>query len=78
LAQAIRRSADQDSDLLADVPSVQAFFATVVSVNSPKLTLSWRGSVIPGRHGASYTPGVGDWALFLIINNQPCAIDLFA
>lgn len=70
LAQASRRFADKQSDRLADLPGLRGTFLTISSVTGG-VFVSWRGGdyqvakVLP-----SYTPGVGDRVLVLIIDDQ--------
>lgn len=74
LAQATRRFADGQSDRLADVPSVRAVLLSVTST-AGGLFLSWRGATVQATPCASYTPGVGDWVLCLLVDDQLIAVD---
>lgn len=67
LARVARRLADQTSERLTDRPT-QQFIATVAGT-SP-LTVSWRGSTLPARRHAAYTPAAGDRVACKLIDGQ--------
>lgn len=79
VARIARQFKDQQTDQIADVPSVRAMLATVTAVSGGTVTVSWRGSQLTaGGVLASYTPAVNDRVLAFLVDNQLIVIDLIA
>lgn len=75
LQRAARRFADAQTDRLAAMPSVRAALCTVSSTTGG-LFVSWRtGTYQATSKCASYTPGVGDRVLCLLIDDQLVVVD---
>jgi hypothetical protein len=68
--RAARQWADAQQAQLAAVPSLRGFAATVAAT-SPAVTVTWRGADYTAtRVLPSYTPGVGDRVLCLLVDDQ--------
>lgn len=78
LNQAVRRFADQNTDRLADQPTVR-FLTTVTAVTAggasdgnALVKVTWRGAELTvNGYAASYTPVVGHRVVCDYIDNQP-------
>jgi hypothetical protein len=65
-----RQWADAQQSQIAAVPSLRGFAATIAAT-SPSVTVTWRGaSYTATRVLPSYTPGVGDRVLCLLVDDQ--------
>lgn len=86
LEQALRQSADQQSDQVAAIPADKLLILTVTAVTegaSPKgnavLEVDWGGADVPVTdYAAAYTPGVGDRVVCVHIDNQLIVLDVLA
>jgi hypothetical protein len=68
--RAARQWADAQQAQLAAVPSLRGFAATVATI-TPKVQVTWRGANYTAtRVLPSYTPGVGDRVLCLLVDDQ--------
>lgn len=75
IADAMRRSADQDNGQFAEVPATPHVRTTVTAVTpregrEPAVTVLWRGSNVPATYGAQFTPAVGQRVLCAYFDNQ--------
>ena len=67
--RAARQWADAQAAQVAAVPSLRGFAATIATT-SP-VTVTWKGSTYTAtRVLPSYTPGVGDRVLCLLVDDQ--------
>lgn len=65
-----RQWADAQQAQISAVPSLRGFAATIAAT-SPSVTVTWRGAVYTAtRVLPSYTPGVGDRVLCLLVDDQ--------
>ena len=67
--RAARQWADAQTAQLASIPSLRGFAATI-SATSP-VTVTWKGADYQAtRVLPSYTPGIGDRVLCLLVDDQ--------
>lgn len=75
LARAARQFADQQSERLADLPTVRHLVVDVTAVSGATVTVTWRTKTLTGTALASYTPAAGDRVLCVLVDNQLIVID---
>jgi hypothetical protein len=68
--RAARQWADAQAAQVAAIPSLRGFAATVSAI-SPAVKVTWRGADYTAtRVLPSYTPGIGDRVLCLLVDDQ--------
>lgn len=74
VARAARRWADQHTSRLSEIPGLRGTYVTITSITGG-VFFEWKtGTYQAAKVLPSYTPGVGDRVLMLMIDNQPTIV----